>query len=102
MRKRRAEPFHSLARSGLYGVRGKRLIFHREEYNGLGLRARYHGPEIQRYVAERTAGRCERWRPWTRTSVTGGLPVPQVLSTLSVLEMRHLIRRLSGTTVVRL
>jgi DNA processing protein len=31
-----------------------------------------------------------------------GLPVPQVLSTLSVLEMRHLIRRLSGTTVVRL
>jgi hypothetical protein len=30
-----------------------------------------------------------------------GLPVPQVLSTLSVLEMRRLIRRLSGTTVVR-
>jgi len=30
-----------------------------------------------------------------------GLPVPQVLSTISVLEMRHLIRRLSGTTVVR-
>jgi DNA processing protein len=29
------------------------------------------------------------------------LPVPQVLSTLSVLEMRHLIRRLSGTTVIR-
>jgi DNA processing protein len=31
-----------------------------------------------------------------------GLPVPQVLSTLSVLEMRHLIRRLSGATVVRI
>ncbi len=31
-----------------------------------------------------------------------GLPVPQVLATLSVLEMRHLIRRLSGTTVARL
>lgn len=31
-----------------------------------------------------------------------GLPVPQVLSTLSVLEMRRLIRRLSGTTVIRL
>jgi DNA processing protein len=31
-----------------------------------------------------------------------GLPVPQVLSTLSVLEMRHMIRRLSGTTVVRI
>ena len=33
-----------------------------------------------------------------------GMPaqrVPQVLSTLSVLEMRHLIRRLSGTTVLR-
>lgn len=30
------------------------------------------------------------------------LPVPQVLSTLSVLEMRHLVRRLSGTTVLRL
>ena len=31
-----------------------------------------------------------------------GLPVAQVLSTLSVLEMRHLVRRLSGTTVMRL
>lgn len=30
-----------------------------------------------------------------------GLTVPQVLSTISVLEMRHLIRRLSGTTIVR-
>jgi DNA processing protein len=30
-----------------------------------------------------------------------GLPVSQVLSTLSVLEMRRLIRRLSGTTVIR-
>ncbi len=34
--------------------------------------------------------------------VASGLPVPQVLATLSVLEMRHLIRRLSGTTVIRL
>jgi len=31
-----------------------------------------------------------------------GLPVQQVLSTVSVLEMRHLIRRLSGTMVLRL
>jgi DNA processing protein len=31
-----------------------------------------------------------------------GLSVPQVLATLSVLEMRRLIRRVSGTTVVRL
>lgn len=30
------------------------------------------------------------------------LPVPQVLSILSVLEMRHVIRRLSGSTVVRI
>ncbi len=34
--------------------------------------------------------------------VGSGLPIPQVLATLSVLEMRHLIRRLSGTTVIRL
>ncbi len=31
-----------------------------------------------------------------------GLAVSQVLSTLSVLEMRHLIRRLSGTMVARI
>jgi DNA processing protein len=30
-----------------------------------------------------------------------GLPVPQVLATVSVLEMRRLIRRLSGSTVIR-
>ncbi len=30
-----------------------------------------------------------------------GLPVPQVLATLSVLEMRHLIRRIGGSTVRR-
>jgi len=33
---------------------------------------------------------------------TTGLPVPRVLSTISVLEMRRLIRRLSGTTVARM
>lgn len=31
-----------------------------------------------------------------------GLPVPRVLSTLSVLEMRHLVRRVSGQVVQRL
>lgn len=31
-----------------------------------------------------------------------GLPPAQVLSTISVLEMRHLIRRLSGNTVIRI
>ncbi len=34
--------------------------------------------------------------------VGSGLTVPRVLSTISVLEMRRLIRRLSGTTVVRM
>lgn len=33
--------------------------------------------------------------------VRSGLPVPRVLATLSVLEMRRLIRRLSGNLVVR-
>jgi DNA processing protein len=33
--------------------------------------------------------------------VKTGLPVSQVLSTVSVLEMRRLIRRLSGSTVIR-
>ena len=41
------------------------------------------------------------------TSIDGivaqsGLPVSQVLSTLSVLEMRRLVRRLSGTTLARI
>jgi len=31
-----------------------------------------------------------------------GLPVPRVLSTISVLEMRRLVRRLSGTSVARM
>ena len=30
-----------------------------------------------------------------------GLPVHRVLATLSVLEMRHLVRRVSGTHVAR-
>jgi len=33
---------------------------------------------------------------------TTGLPVPRVLSTISVLEMRRLVRRLSGTSVARM
>ena len=33
--------------------------------------------------------------------VASGLPVPRVLSTLSVLEMRRLVRRLSGNVVQR-
>ena len=34
--------------------------------------------------------------------VASGLPVPSVLATLSALEMRHLVRRLSGSMVVRM
>ncbi len=33
--------------------------------------------------------------------VASGLPVQQVLATLSVLEMRRLVRRLSGNLVMR-
>jgi DNA processing protein len=40
--------------------------------------------------------------PIDRVVSQSGLPVPQVLATLSVLEMRRLIRRLSGTTVARI
>ncbi|MCG8586184.1 MAG: DNA-processing protein DprA [Pirellulales bacterium] len=39
--------------------------------------------------------------PVDTIATTTGLPVHQVLSTLSVLEMRHLIRRPSGSSVVR-
>jgi DNA processing protein len=39
--------------------------------------------------------------PIDRIVADTSLPVAQVLSTLSVLEMRRLIRRLSGTTVIR-
>jgi DNA processing protein len=37
-----------------------------------------------------------------RVVVESGLPVPRVLSTLSVLEMRRLVRRISGQVVQRL
>ena len=33
--------------------------------------------------------------------VRGGLPIHRVLSTLSVLEMRRLVRRISGSFVIR-
>jgi DNA processing protein len=39
--------------------------------------------------------------PIDQVITQSGLPVAQVLSTLSVLEMRRLIRRLSGTMVIR-
>ena len=34
--------------------------------------------------------------------IASGLPVPRVLSTLSVLEMRRLVRRVSGQLVQRI
>jgi len=40
--------------------------------------------------------------PLDQVVAASGLPVPQVLATVSVLEMRRLIRRLSGNTVIRL
>lgn len=39
--------------------------------------------------------------PIDQVIAESGLETPQVLATLSVLEMRRLVRRLSGTTVVR-
>ena len=55
--------------------------------------------ELERQVLD--AIRCEA-TSIDDVIVRSGLPVQQVLSTISVLEMRHLIRRQSGTTVVRL
>ena len=34
-------------------------------------------------------------------ALASGLPIPRVLSTISALEMRRLVRRVSGNTVVR-
>jgi len=36
-----------------------------------------------------------------RVLATSNLPTPQVLSTLSVLEMRRLVKRLGGNLVMR-
>jgi len=35
-------------------------------------------------------------------AIQTGIPIPRLLSTISVLEMRRLVRRLSGTTVTRM
>jgi DNA processing protein len=40
--------------------------------------------------------------PIDRIVADTGLSIAQILSTMSVLEMRHVIRRLSGTTVARI
>ena len=55
--------------------------------------------EVEQQVLSVIAGEAT---PIDQIAAQSGLSMPQVLSTLSVLEMRHLIRRLSGTTVIRL
>ncbi|MGA2798610.1 MAG: DNA-protecting protein DprA, partial [Thermoguttaceae bacterium] len=55
--------------------------------------------EVEQQVLSAIAGEAT---PIDQIAAQSGLPMPQVLSTLSVLEMRRLIRRLSGTTVIRL
>ncbi len=55
--------------------------------------------EVERHVLSVIASEAT---PIDQIAAQSGLPMPQVLSTLSVLEMRRLIRRLSGTTVMRL
>jgi DNA processing protein len=54
--------------------------------------------ELEQQVLSAISGEAT---PIDRILSDTGLPVSQVLSTLSVLEMRRLVRRLSGTTVVR-
>jgi len=54
--------------------------------------------ELEQQVLSAISGEAT---PIDRIVAQTGLPVPQVLSTLSALEMRRLIRRLSGTTVAR-
>ena len=54
--------------------------------------------ELEQQVLSAIGGEAT---PIDRIVSQTGLPVQQVLSTLSVLEMRRLVRRLSGATVVR-
>jgi len=55
--------------------------------------------EVEQQVLSAIEGEAT---PIDQIVAQSGLPVPQVLATISVLEMRRLIRRLSGTTVMRL
>lgn len=64
----------------------------------------HHPAELQLNDQERAVLDAIRSHPTTVDEVVEGcgLPVHRVLSTISVLEMRRLIRRLSGMQVVRL
>ena len=62
-----------------------------------------HAGELQLNEQETCVLQAIQLEPTDINSIvaTSGLPVPRVLSTLSVLEMRHLVRRLSGQLVQR-
>jgi DNA processing protein len=62
-----------------------------------------HPAELQLNDQERSVLNAIGSEPTTIEQVvaTSGLPVARVLSTASVLEMRHLVRRLSGQLLVR-
>ncbi|MEZ6151391.1 MAG: DNA-processing protein DprA [Pirellulaceae bacterium] len=62
-----------------------------------------HAGELQLNEQETCVLQAIQIEPTDINSIvtTSGLPVPRVLSTLSVLEMRHLVRRLSGQLVQR-
>lgn len=62
-----------------------------------------HAAELQLNEQETIVLQAIQLEPTDINSIVAasGLPVPRVLSTLSVLEMRHLVRRLSGQLVQR-
>ena len=63
----------------------------------------HHPAELQLNEQERAVLEAIRSDPTTVDEVIEGcgLPIHRVLSTISVLEMRRLVRRLSGTQVIR-
>lgn len=63
----------------------------------------HHPAELQLNEQERAVLDAIRSDPTTMDDVIAGcgLPIHRVLSTISVLEMRKLVRRLSGTQVIR-
>jgi DNA processing protein len=62
-----------------------------------------HPAELQLNDQERQVLDAVAADPTTIDEVTAGcgLPVHRVLSTISVLEMKHLVRRVSGSSVAR-
>jgi len=63
----------------------------------------HHPAELQLNEVERAVLAAVGSDPTTTDQIIAatGIPVPRVLATLSVLEMRRLLRRTSGNTVVR-